>query len=35
MTQVQTIADELSKLDPEHADAYQKMPKNILLNWKI
>lgn len=35
MKQVQTIADELSKLDPEHADAYQKMLKNILLNWKI
>ena len=30
MTQVQTIADELSKLDPEHADAYQKNAKEYI-----
>lgn len=30
MTQVQTIADELSNLDPEHADAYQKNAKEYI-----
>lgn len=30
MIQVQTIADELSKLDPEHADAYQKNAKEYI-----
>lgn len=30
MTQVQTIADELSKLDPEHANAYQKNAKEYI-----